>query len=167
MAGAVGEDQQSQLDTFNDYATGWIALIVIACALMAVAVLVFAKVGPGTRLTRREKTLRILVIAAVALADHHRAVRERQPVPGSVPRLALLIACWAMFLARWIAPQVGDATDYVGARLQRGEARGGARAGASQEAQSERGEALEDVLEDMVEERGDTELVEEAENGEE
>jgi amino acid transporter len=156
-------ETQSQLDQFNEFATGWIAVIVIACALMAVAVLVFAKVGPDTRLTRREKTLRSLVIAAVALliiilvSGTHSML-----LIGAV--LALLIACWAMFLLRWIAPQVGDATDYVGRAFSEEKREAARERDASQEAQSERGDAMDDVLEDMIEERGDEELIAESEH---
>ena len=159
----VGDESQRQIDQFNEFATGWTVFIITAFALMAVAVLVFAKVGSGTTLTRREKTLRILVIAAVAVVI---IVLVSGTTSVFLMGLiwALLVACFAMFLLRWIAPQVGDATDYVGRAFSEEKREAARELDASQEAQSERGSAMEDVLQDMIEERGDEELIEESEH---
>jgi amino acid transporter len=164
LASGYGDaETQSQLDQFNEFATGWTVFIVTAFALMAVAVLVFAKVGSGTTLTRREKTLRILVIAAVAVVIIVLLAGTTSVfLMGLI--WALLVACFAMFLLRWIAPQVGDATDYVGRAFSEEKREAARELDASQEAQSERGSAMEDVLQDMIEERGDEELIEESEH---
>jgi hypothetical protein len=160
-AGDVGE---SLMDSINDFSTAWAALIALAIGLLLLAVLVFAKVGPGTMLTRREKVLRSLVIVAAALLIF---VMLSRNVFWVVLLYGVFFACWAMFLARWIAPQVGDATDYVGRAFSEEKREAARERSASQEAQSERGDAMEDLLEDIIEERGDEELIEESEHGEE
>jgi hypothetical protein len=156
---AVATIAASGDQAFFQWAADFVPLVITIVALMAIALLAFAKVGPATEMTRREKTLRVLVIVAAAILIMALVTRNGYWMAIVWPLMAL---CITLFILRWLAPQVPAAASAAGRMVSEKKREEHREDMAAQEETAGRGDALEHLLDDMVDERGDTELVDEA-----
>ncbi len=159
MASMAASVAASGDQAFFDWTASFIPLIVTIVALMAIALVAFAKVGPYTELTTREKALRVLVIVAAALFVIALVTRNGYWMAIIWPIMAV---CIVMFLLRWLAPQLPAAVDAAGRVVSEKKRVEHEETVAAQAETGARGDALESVLGKAVDERGDTQLVEDA-----